>query len=209
MSNALPDHPDLARLASRTPSVWADRLGNLLDPVVLVLVTCAVAVGVSTPNWRAALGWWLLAVLFFAGAPFAFLLFGVRRGWVQDRHVVVRSERHRMHVVAVISVLVGLVVLRLLHAPGLLLKVAAALVLALAIVALVTAWFKISGHCATMAGAGAVWAIIWTPFTLLVSVPLLIALGWARYRAGRHTLAQVIAGSIVGALVPTLVLTLF
>lgn len=199
-----PLDPDLARLAARTPSRWADRLGVLLDPVVVMLVVLATASGLSAATWLSAIGWWLVTAFFFAVLPFFLLLMTVRLGWVPDRHVVVRSQRHRIYLLAIAALLAGLVVLEFTGAPRLLRAVGQALVIALIAVTLINLYAKISGHAATMAGAAALLAIIVSPWTLLVTMPLLGALCWARYRAGRHSLGQIAAGVLVGAAVPVL-----
>jgi membrane-associated phospholipid phosphatase len=60
----------------------------------------------------------------------------------------------------------------------------------------ITLSWKISVHCATAAGVAMwLWWLTGTPLPLLVGVPLI---AWSRVHLGRHTLAQTIAGSMLG-----------
>lgn len=197
--------PDLARLASRTPSRAADLISAVVDPsVVVVLVLLIIALRVSD-SAGAGLKWFALTTAFVAGLPLLALAVFVRKGWVHDRHVVVRSQRHRLHVVAILSVALGLLALWAASAPHRLLVAVLAMLADFIVVALSSLVSKVSGHTTTISGAASLLAVYWTPWTLLVTAPLVLAVAWARIRAGRHSVAQVLAGAVLGAGVTLLV----
>ena len=64
----------------------------------------------------------------------------------------------------------------------------------------VTDAWKISVHVAGLAGALAVVTVLNGPWGL-GGIPVLALLGWAGVRLGAHSLAQVLAGAVVGAAV--------
>lgn len=192
--------PDVHRLMSRTPSRVADRLSLLLDPpLVAALVLLASAVKGSSSVLH-GVGWWLLAVLFVAVVPLSFLAWFVRTRRVADRHVVVRAQRHRLLLIAAVSALVGVLVLGEVHAPRPLWACEVSMLMGLALVALANTVVKASGHTGTMSGSASLLAMIWTPWTLVATVPMTAAIGWARHRAGRHSWRQILTGGGVGVL---------
>jgi membrane-associated phospholipid phosphatase len=67
-----------------------------------------------------------------------------------------------------------------------------------ALLALVTVWWKISIHCAVASGSVAILAFGYGPL-VLPGYLLVALLAWARVAAGDHTVAQVVAGALLGA----------
>jgi membrane-associated phospholipid phosphatase len=63
---------------------------------------------------------------------------------------------------------------------------------------LVTTVWKISMHTAVAAGVCVILALVFGPW-LLLTLTLPIGVGWSRVRPHAHTLAQVIAGGVLGA----------
>ena len=146
--------------------------------------------------------WWYgaVAALFTCVLPFVILLVLVRTGRVGDHHVSERSERAPVLVMSLACIAAGLALLTALGAPAPVLTMTLALIAGVAILALVSLRWKISGH-ATSASAAAVSVLVllglqWWP--ILVLVPLV---GWARVTLGAHTIGPVLAGMAVGPLV--------
>lgn len=67
----------------------------------------------------------------------------------------------------------------------------------LCLAAIANRWIKLSLHMASLAFAAmALWALLGPP--ALVALVLLPLLGWSRLRMGRHTAAEVVAGTALG-----------
>lgn len=141
-----------------------------------------------------------VAALFESIFPFVYVLSQVRQGRLSDRHVGERSQRLVPLLVAFGSVVVGAVLLVALHAPRSLLAGVAAGGVGLLVAAAVNHWWKMSVHAAVAAGSCAILALVFGP-VLLVTAPLIALVGWSRVRLGDHTLAQVLVGAAVGAVV--------
>ena len=108
---------------------------------------------------------------------------------------------------AALSVATGVVVLLVAGAPREITALQVAVLVTVAVATAITLVWKISFHTAVVAAAASVltllggswWALSW------LAVPVV---GWARIVLRAHTVAQVVAGLVVGAGVTTAVLLL-
>ncbi len=168
----------------------------LLEPKNWIIAT-VIAVG-----WRAdgvaGLGWGLLAAFFAGVLPTLFITRGIARGRWDDRNV--GAKRPRLIVLGFIlaSVAAGLVLLAVLGAPPELTGYFGCMLGSVAVLTAITTVWKISIHCAVAAGSATILTLLFGP--ALAPAYLLVALtGWSRVALKDHTTAQVIAGSVLGA----------
>ena len=175
---------------------WAQRCTYWLEPKNWLIVT-VVAIGWYADG-RAGLGWGLLAALFPAVLPTRFITYGVRRGRWSDR--TVGARRPRLVVLAFItaSVATGLILLLVLGAPRLLTGYLAFMLASVAVLAAITTVWKISIHCAVASGSVAILALSFGPL-VLPAYALVALLGWSRVALRDHTVAQAVAGAVLGA----------
>jgi len=109
-----------------------------------------------------------------------------------------RAQRPALLAFTLASVVVGLVVLRLLHAPRDLFALMVAMVAGMAITLLVSTFWKISIHASCVAGAITSLALLVDARAWWLS-PLVLATAWSRMLLRHHSLAQVAAGTFLGA----------
>lgn len=121
--------------------------------------------------------WGLLAAVFAGAIPCAFTLYGVRRGRYGDRHVRVREERAVPLLALVVAILAGVVA-----------------------TFTVTMWWKISVHPAVASATAVILPLVFGP-ALLAARSEVAMVGWSRVRLGHHTIAQVVAGAVLDAVV--------
>ena len=185
--------------ARRAPSELAARvLTEALAPAVLV-ATLLVLVG-----WHAGVAvgagrWWgLPAALFCAIIPFAYIVRGVRRGRLTDHHIAIREQRRVPLVFGVLSVLAGLVVMVVFHAPRELTALVVAGAVGLIVCAAVTHWWKLSIHTAVASGTATTLVLVYGWGWVLAGTAVAL-IGWARVRLRAHTPAQVLVGAAIGA----------
>lgn len=180
------------RLARIITEVFAP---SPLAAVVLIIVAWR-----YSPTMGAALKWSFLGILFAPVVPLLYLLRQLRRGKVTDHHVRRREQRAGIILFTLACGVAALVVLLKLGAPsqiiGLICAGAAGLIVALAI----TRFWKISIHTGVMAGIVVVFLELFGWWMLLL-VPLVALVGWARVAVDDHTPAQVTVGAVVGAVV--------
>lgn len=202
------DDPDLARLESRSASRLADLIGRVFDPIGVVVLTLIATCWQATTSPSAAAGWFLTAAAFMALVPAVVLRLLLRRGHIGERQVPRRSERYLPYAATMASVAAGVGVLYALGAPEKLLQVVGAMLLGIIAMATLNLATKASLHSGVLAGAVVVLGFLVGPATGVVGVLLWCLVAWARLRAGRHSVGQVLLGGATGAAAPFVTLWL-
>jgi len=179
-----------------SPASLADRVTYLLEPKNWLIVTVVLIGGHA--DGLAGAGWGLLAAFFVGVLPTAFISYGIRRGRWEDRNVGARRPRLVVLAFIIASVAVGLILLLTLGAPGILTGYLAFMLASVAVLAGITTVWKISIHCAVASGSVTILALTFGP-AVLIGYLLVAVLAWARVAVGDHTVAQVAAGSVLGA----------
>lgn len=183
-----------------TRLMLARLITETLAPAPVAATLLLIVTWHSTGSITETLSWGLLAVVCAAGIPSVYIVAGVWRRRVTDRHVGLREQRPVPLLVAMASVLVGGVLLALGHAPRDLLALILAMAVGLGSSLVVTLAWKISIHVAVIAGAVVILVVVFGP-VWLVLITLVAAVGWARVVLGDHTPAQSCAGALLGATV--------
>jgi hypothetical protein len=152
----------------------------------------------ATGSLGGVLRWGGAALFFCAVVPVGVVLYGVRRGWLADRHIGDHTQRLRPLALGLSSVAVGVALLAALDAPRALVALMAATLANGAAATAVNHWWKLSVHAATAAGSVSILVLVFGP-ALHALWPLVAAVAWSRVRLRDHTVAQVVAGAAVGA----------
>lgn len=196
---------DLDRLQAARPSRVADRIAIATDPGIVVGALVLFVAAWATRAVGPTLGWSAATIAFCVLLPYAALALLLRSGRVSDRQIVRREQRLVPGLAALGCLVAGLVALRFLGAPRDLIVLMVANVAGLVTLLAISRWWKISLHTAVTSGAATIVGVLagW-PWGLALA-PLVAVVGWARWRAGRHTAPQVVVGAAVGALVSGLV----
>jgi hypothetical protein len=179
---------------------------DLLAPTDLAVMQLLLVSWHSSPG-LAALGWGLLTATFCGMIPYGIVIAGVRRRRWTDRHVRVRQQRPVPFLAAIASFLAGLALLVTLGAPRQVVALVVAMLTCLAATLVVTLWWKLSLHTAAASGTVAILVLTFGA-TLLLALPMIALVAWARIRLGEHTPAQTLAGAALGGLVAPTVFNL-
>jgi len=169
---------------------FARFLSTAGHPFVLVPLMIAVA----TANWV-----WTAIVAACTILPmFAITLRNVRRGLWSDHDVSRHDQRSGLYRIAFPLVAVSAVVLYFLGAGRGMMRGFAAAAVMLALGLFLNRWLKVSMHLMTAAYAGV--TIGWLyPIASWFIVPFVAAVAWSRRKLERHTWAEIIVGTILGA----------
>ncbi|MDQ6669992.1 MAG: phosphoesterase PA-phosphatase [Chloroflexota bacterium] len=189
-----------AQLSASSSRLIAHLLTEGFAPAPVAGLLLLIVAWHSAASLADALLWGVISVVCAAVIPMAYILRGVRRRRLTDRHVHLRQQRPLPLLVGVTSVLAGIALLTFGHAPRELVALVVAMGVGLSSSLLVTLRWKISIHVAVVAGAVVILILVFGP-TWLVLAPLVVAVGWARVILGDHTPAQSAAGCILGATV--------
>ena len=185
------------------PRSWQDITARLITEILapsVLMVVLFLVIGVALGGGFPTGFWWGLTGAFFASiGPTAIIVGGVLRGRWSDHHLTVHQHRRVPLITAFALVIVGLVFLAALHAPRDVLATEAAMLAGLVVSTSITQVWKISFHVGVAAAVSAILTIALGP-ALMLTYPLLAAIGWARVHLRVHTVAQVLAAVPIGAL---------
>lgn len=185
--------------AIRARNRTARWLTEVFQPPVVVSLQLLIS-PLAQPGFPGTIGYGALAALFVCVLPLVVLLVLVRLGKVTDHHVSDRKQRAPVLLMALGCIAVGLLVLGAVDAPESVFAMVLAVVGGVAVLAVVSPFWKMSGHAAAVSCAAVVSVLMlgaaWAPLLLLVP-----AVSWSRVVLRAHSLAQVVAGSLFGGLV--------
>ncbi len=146
------------------------------------------------------LKWLTLLLPLMIIPPLAYLIWLVRQGTIEDIYMPDRRSRIRPLTVMMLWLFICWGLIRYWQAPSIVEAFTITTIVLVAILSVVTLFWKISFHGATISAAAL--ATVMVAGSVAWPVMLLVPLvGWSRVRLERHTPRQVIYGSLVGALI--------
>jgi len=191
---------------SKPIHVRAARLiSNILAPAPISLPLIVLVALYHARNVLLALFYALVTLFFLSIGPFIYILIALRMGKISDVDVSRRTERAGPFLFGISSVLAGWLVLILLQGPRNLQTVLIITAVSGILMMVTTLWWKISIHASSLGGA----ATMLTAFYGAIMLPaflLLILVSWSRVVLRRHTVLQVVAGSLVSIALTLLIL---
>lgn len=187
--------PQSTRTVRREVARWISILGH---PFILIPALVAAVTVPSLPPKQAAQT--IGIVVLVSIVPMLLLIARrVRSGAWTNYDVSVREQRTGMYPTALAITTATALVLAWARVPRPILQGVLAILLLIGIAALVNLWLKISLHTAFAVFT----ALALLPSRGLVAGALFLALAiaWSRLELGRHTVAEVIGGAVLGAVV--------
>lgn len=181
---------------------WARLTSDILSPPV---VWGALAIPIAfhdAPTRDQAVIWAGIYIALACLAPVAYIAMMVKLGYITDIHIKVRQQRILPFLVSMGCTAVAWYVLRVMDAPPLTPSFALFSLIQLAIMALITLVWQISIHAVSISGAAVAIGALFGVIPALLALPLVALVGAARLKMRRHTLAQVIAGTLMGMILP-------
>lgn len=172
----------------------------------VVLVAMPLLIGLhSSAQASHGLGWGAVAALFFGVLPFGYVVRGVRLGRWEDHHVGTRAQRKPVFLFSLSSMLLGLAVLLVAHAPHDLVAFLVTLLAEAALALVVTLAWKVSLHSWVSTIGATALVVTYGPWALWLW-PVLAAVGWSRVELRDHTPAQVAVGALFGTALTAVIL---
>jgi hypothetical protein len=186
---------------------WARLVSNLLSPPLVWAVMIFTIAFHVTSNQTLALTYALVYGVMICLLPILYIAWMVRRGKISDLHMKERRERIIPFLISVLCSTLAWAALRLMNAPDILPLVAAVTLIQLSIMAVITLFWQISMHAMGITVAVVAMGVVFGVGAALVTSPLVPIVAAARLSLRRHTLAQVVAGALLGVLIPLLVVS--
>lgn len=187
---------------------WARIVSDVVSPpVVWAILVVPVAIHYSETT-MGAIFWAILYGIFICLLPIAYVAYNVWRGNISDLHMKNRKERIRPLLVSILCTAIVWWLLRVLGAPKAFPLLALLSLIQITVIAVITLGWQISMHTMSIAGAVVAIGMIFSIGAGLWMTPLVPLVAAARLNLKRHTPAQVIAGTVIGALLPAMFLGL-
>lgn len=177
---------------------WARIISDLLSPpVIWGVVAFPIAARVSG-SWEQTIIWGLIYTILVCIFPAVYIGIMVMRGHITDMHMQVRQQRVKPFLVSLLGTSLAWLVLTVLGAPSLLPLLAIFTLLQIGIMLVITLRWQISMHSMSITGAVVITGALYGLVPALVLSPLIPVVGIARIKLNRHTVAQVVAGGVLG-----------
>ncbi|KXK21806.1 MAG: phosphoesterase PA-phosphatase-like protein [Chloroflexi bacterium OLB15] len=191
----------------KSDATWARVTSDILSPPVIWGVLAFPVAFRAAESVQQALVWALTYTALVCVMPAIYIGLNVWRGHISDIHIPIREQRIRPFVVSLIGTGIAWLVLSWMGAPALLPMFALFSLVQIGVMLLITIWWQISMHTMCITGAVVVTGALYGWLPMLLLTPLIPMVGAARLKLRRHTVAEVVAGFVVGGSI-TLVMTL-
>jgi membrane-associated phospholipid phosphatase len=188
--------------------MWARLVSDILSPPVIWGALAFPIAFRNAPSPQQALLWAMTYIILVCIMPVMYIALMVRRGKITDIHMKVRSQRFRPFLVSILCTTIAWWTLRFMGAPSVVPLFALFSLVQMVMMALITLVWQISMHAMSIAGAAVALGFLFGGTAALAAAPFVILVGAARLRLKRHTPAQVLVGTVLGVIIPTMLLAL-
>lgn len=168
--------------------------------VPIFLIVCLMAVD----NKIEAINWAFLSFLFGTVVPYLYIWFLYKKKKINDMHISEKEDRIKPLVVACISYIIFFIILYVLKGPLFLKSIFAVIIVSTVILTIITYFWKICLHASGITFMVITFIILFGKWMLLM-IPLIPLIGWARVRIKKHTVNQVILGAGITAVITFLI----
>ena len=183
---------------------WARLVSDLFSPPVVWAVFAFPIALHDAPTRQQAVVWAVTYIFLVCILPVFYIALMVRRGHITDIHMQVRRQRIRPLLVSVGCTAVAWGILRLMGAPSVVPTFAIFSLIQLAVMMVITIWWQISIHAISITGVAVATGALFGLLPALLTLPLIVLVGAARLKLKRHTVGQVVGGTVIGAAIPML-----
>ncbi len=179
-------------------------ISHVISPHIVGVVLTSVITFSYSDNPLEVLVWLALLMPLLVLPPLGYLLWLVHQGALEDIYMPSRQTRLRPLTVLMVWFFICLGLIRYWEASPIVEAILLSTIVLVGILSLVTLYWKISFHGATITAAATATMMVagsYYAWPVMLLIPLV---GWSRIRLKRHTPRQVVYGSLVGALIALL-----
>lgn len=183
------------RAAPGRATVAANFVSTLFSPALTVSYG---AVLISSSMERPLiLLWTFFFMVLFVLPPTMYILYLMKKKKVADFHMSIRKERIRPLCVIFVYTLFSIFLYgHVAGGPTELVVMGLSGLVAVGFVALISFYWKVSGHCAAVGGLMVV--ALHFHDNLVFALPIVLLVAWSRIRLGCHSFSQTLAGFALG-----------
>ena len=177
---------------------------NIVSPPVVAAALGFSVAWVDWPFWQ-GLVWAAIYGVMTSLLPMGVVVYMLKKGYISDLHISNRRERHIPYLVGFIGSVIALALVAKFSGSQLMRSLAVCNAIAMAALGSINAGWQISNHTASIMAATVFLGLVFGTAVSLALLPLVGMTFAARLWLKRHTVAQLIAGMLIGA-APVLVL---
>lgn len=185
---------------------WAKLVSDVLSPPIVWAVLILLIGHHYTTTASEALYWSVIFIGLICLLPLTYIVIMVGTGKIGDLHMRRRQDRYKPLLLTIISGVVAWVFLKTQGAPPAFSVLALITIVQMTVILIITFSWQISMHAMAITSATIATAAIFGISAGILLVPLIMLVGAARLSLECHSPAQIFAGAMVGAWVPTLLL---
>ena len=173
----------------------AEIISLVANPFLLIVPVPYLLVYRVTYDNIYALYWTAVSIVFLIGVGL-FVIYAVKKGMFSDFDVSRREQRSLLFITIGIASILYLVVLVIADGPQVLYLAILGFLLSIVAIAVINTRIKASIHIATITALILLfWFLYGVNFVFILLVPLV---AWSRITVRKHTISEVVAGSIIG-----------
>ena len=208
LTDGADEHTRIEAQGAKTKRIRIARhVSNILAPATISLPFVMLVAFYQAQNQLTAFIYACITLFFLSIGPLIYIFIGVRLGKLSDLDVSRRSQRAGPFLFGIFSVMIGWLVLVLTNGPKNLQTVMIITVCSGVIMMVITFWWKISIHASSLGAAATMLTVLYGA-VMLPTFVLLVLVSWSRVVLRRHTVTQVIAGSLAGIVISLVILKL-
>ena len=186
----------------------ANLTSNILNPFLVSLVLILLLSFKSTSSALDAVKWSLISIAASILPVFSVIIYLVRKQKLESSFINIRKQRTKIYLLAGVCAGIGCIIFPYLGAPKELMATFVAGLSAVVVFMCVNLLWKISLHTAFVTASVTALIILYGPIAA-VTVVLVPLIAWSRIELKHHSLAQVITGALLAALIVVVVFYLF
>ncbi len=186
----------------------ANLTSNILHPFLVSPILILLLSFKSTSDVLDAVKWSLISIAVSVLPVFLVIIYLVRNRRLESPSINVRKQRTKIYLLAGVCAGVGCIIFHYLGAPKELIATFVAGLSAIVVFMCVNLLWKISLHAAFVAASATVLIILYGSIAA-ATVVLIPLIAWSRIELKHHSLAQVITGALLAALIVVIVFYLF
>ena len=186
----------------------ASLTSNILNPFLVSIILILLLSFKSTSSALDAVKWSLISIAVSILPVFGGIIYLVRSQKLESAFINVRKQRTKIYLLAGVCAGIGCIILPYLEAPKELMATFVAGLSAVVVFMCVNLLWKISLHTALVTASVTILIILYGSIAA-VTVVLVPLIAWSRIELKHHSLAQVITGAFLAALIVVVVFYLF
>ena len=189
-----------SNLINKTAKIISYVFDGSFISIPIFLVICLMVID----NKMEAISWAFICLLFGIVIPYLYICLLFRKKEIDDMHIPEKEDREKPLLLSCASYIACFAVLYALNGPLFLKSLFAVIVVSTIIITIITYFWKISLHSSWITFVVITFNILFGRWMLLM-IPLIPVIAWARVRIKKHTVNQVIFGVGISSLTSFLI----